>query len=67
MTIRVEYDDGKPVPDMNGSPKAIPRGRARGFYIVTPDGVSRRLPVGYMRIGEIAGVEKVLNEVLRSC
>src|SRR3954465_13993766 len=37
--LRVEYDDGKPKEHAAGRvPQAVPKGRARGFYVVMSDG-----------------------------
>jgi hypothetical protein len=62
--LRIEYDDGKPAKQKEGRvPQAVPKGRERGFYVVMPDGAERRIPIGHMKVGEIAAVEQLLNEL----
>lgn len=61
MAIRIEYDDGK----LSGEcvPQATPRGRQRGFYAILPDGREMRIPISFMKVGEIAAMEKFLREM----
>jgi len=62
--IRVEYDDGKPMKRGDDrSPLCTPKGRAMGMYAVLPDGSERPLHIGFLRVSEMEGLEKLLNEV----
>ena len=61
MAIRVEYDDGKTKHWKDRLPITVAKGRERGFYAVMEDGVEHRIPVSFMKVGEIAAVERLLN------
>ena len=59
--IRVEFDSGG-IACKNPHPSAVatPRGRARGFYFN-----GHKIPISFMRVGEIKAMEKFLNEIIK--
>ena len=64
--IKVEYDDGQPVKLPKGmqsqrSKFATPRGRLRGFYAIFPDGTETKIEIGFMRVSEMAEVERLMR------
>ena len=63
--VRIEYDDGKQA-GKDSVRQCTPRGRACGFYAVTSKG-ERRIPISFMKVGEMAGLEKLLNELIEEC
>jgi hypothetical protein len=62
--IRVEYDDGESVWHDGKSPFCTRRDRPMGMYAMMPDDTQRPLNIGYMRVSEMQGLEKLLNEIL---
>jgi hypothetical protein len=69
MIVSIEYDDGIPTKqrkkrESQCSENATPRDRVEGFYVRYPNGVERRLPIGYMRVSEMLALEKVFNELV---
>jgi hypothetical protein len=62
--FRIEYDDGRnSKSDKNRGPQCTRKDRPMGMYAVSPDGTERPINIGFMRVGEIAGLEKLLNEL----
>ena len=62
--FRVEYDDGSPIGRNKGrSELCTAKGRPMGMYVIFPDGTERPLNIGYMKVGEMAGLESLLNEI----
>lgn len=64
--IKIEYDDGQPVKLSKGmqsqrSKFVTPRGRPRGFYAMFPDGTATKIEIGFMRVGEMPEVERLMN------
>ena len=60
---RIEYDDGKPLhSNEKFRPKeCVPKDRARGFYVIHPDGTEEKVPIGYLRLSEVKHLETMLN------
>lgn len=65
MIVSIEYDDGKPMDaEIDDRTKfCTPRGRRHGFYVRYPNGIERKLPIGFMRVSEMARLETVFNEL----
>lgn len=64
--FRVEYDDGRTSKsDKDKSPFCTRKDRQMGFYLILPDGDERPLNIGYMRVSEMAGLERLFNDVVR--
>lgn len=65
--ITIEYDDGVPAKKRpkNKPPEQFctPRERDRGFYAVLPNGESRRIPIGCMRVGEMKALRDLINSL----
>jgi hypothetical protein len=58
--LKVEFDCGAKRCD---STSCSHKKRAMGMYVVFPDGTEKPLDIGFMRVGEMAGLEKLLNEL----
>lgn len=69
VRIRVEYDDGSPIGrDKGRSELCTAKGRPMGMYVmyvILPDGTERPLNIGYMKVGEMGGLEELLNDLCR--
>jgi len=61
--LKVEFDCGNPVGRKCDSTSCTGKGRPMGMYVVFPDGTERPLHIGFMRVGEMAGLERLLNEL----
>jgi hypothetical protein len=61
--LKVEFDCGNPVGRQCDSTSCTGKGRPMGMYVVFPDGTEKPLHIGFMRVGEMAGLEKLLNEL----
>lgn len=61
--IKVEFDCGNPVGRQCDSTSCTGKGRQMGMYVVFPDGTEQPLHIGFMRVGEMVGLEKLLNEL----
>ena len=61
--IKVEMDPGPRRDKIEGQTE---RKREHGFYIVTEDGVSHPIPIGFMRISECKTLESLLNQIIGS-
>jgi len=63
MAIRVEYDDGKTKRWKDRLPITVAKGREPGFYAIMEDGTEHRIGISFMKVGEIAAMERLLNAV----
>jgi hypothetical protein len=63
--LRVEFDCGNPVGRQCDSTSCTGKGRPMGMYVVSPDGTERPVHIGFMRVGEMKGLEELLNDVVR--
>lgn len=62
--LKVEFDDGKPINSKQDKLKQCTRkGRSHGFYLIHADGQEDKIEIGYMRISEMADLEKLFNDV----
>jgi hypothetical protein len=64
MAFTVEYDDGKPA-NWGGDTvrQCVPRGRVRGMFVRFDDGTELRIPISFMKVGEMKPFEEFLKEV----
>jgi hypothetical protein len=63
--IRVEYDDGQ-AHDRGRSPSCTAKGRPMGMYVILSDGTEHPLNIGFMRVSEMKGLERLLNVIAGS-
>jgi|SRR5208337_2770101 len=60
--FKVEYDCGGRKCD---STSCSHKNRAMGMYLIDHNGIEYPLHIGYMRVGEMAGLAELLNDVVR--
>ena len=61
--MTIEFDDGKS-PKAKTEPNITRRGRLFGFYVINDYGKWFRVPVGFMRVSEMAALLNLLQQDL---
>jgi len=58
--IKIEFDCGAKRCD---STSCSHKKRAMGMYVIFPEGTEKSLDIGFMRVGEMKGLEELLNSL----